>query len=101
MGGKREMKKSDKLRLDLISTIIVTLIALSVTVAAVISMAWFSSNKETTGEGMGVSVAVERYYISFLSSVDSRYEAERLKISGGYNEKAITWKMTESENLYN
>lgn len=100
MGGKKEMKKSDKLRLDLISTIIVTLIALSVTVAAVISMAWFSSNKETTGEGMGVSVAGERYSLSFLSNDDSVYEDDRKKIEG-YNENALTWKMTTQNNMYN
>lgn len=100
MDAKKEMKKSDKLRLDLISTIIVTLIALAVTVAAVISMAWFASNKETTGEGMGVSVAGERYSLSFLSNDDSVYEADRRKIEG-YNETALTWKMTAENNMYN
>ena len=49
---------------------------------------------------MGVSVAGERYSLSFLSNDDSVYEAERRKIEG-YNETALTWKMTAENNMNN
>ncbi|MBQ4427847.1 MAG: hypothetical protein II881_08910 [Oscillospiraceae bacterium] len=61
--NKKEMKQSTKLSIDLITTIIVTLIAGAVTVAAVISMAWFASNKDVTGTDASVTVDAELFEI--------------------------------------
>ena len=99
MVGKKEMKKSDKLRIDLISTIVVTLIALAVTVAAVISMAWFASNKETTGEGMGVSVSGPPYSIIFADSAIRGSFTDVYDFVKGEN--SIEWMVTNESNMLN
>ena len=65
--NKKGMKQSAKLSIDLITTIIVTLIAGAVTVAAVISMAWFASNKEVGTNGSSVTVDAELFELGVVS----------------------------------
>ena len=63
------MKQSAKLSIDLITTIIVTLIAGAVTVAAVISMAWFASNKEVGTNGSSVTVDADLFELGVENNV--------------------------------
>lgn len=77
------MKQSTKLSLDLVSTIIVTLIAGAVTVAAVISMAWFASNKEVGTNGSSVTVDTELFEIKVAANTATNRITDKL-ISDGY-----------------
>lgn len=86
--SKKEMKKSTKLSIDLISTIIVTLIAGAVTVAAVISVAWFSLNRQVSTTGASVSVDAELFEIEVAENTATQRITSKL-VSDGYSENTL------------
>lgn len=79
------MKQSAKLSIDLITTIIVTLIAGAVTVAAVISMAWFASNKEVGTNGSSVTVDAELFELGVNACSEAQSEVLTILNTDGYN----------------
>ena len=98
--NKKGMKQSAKLSIDLITTIIVTLIAGAVTVAAVISMAWFASNKEVGTNGSSVTVDAELFELGVVRHAGVSSNVDNKSNYTGAVPDTVTW-ITVSDNVLN